>query len=130
MTFELMDGQPRYSLSFKGVILVEPSPLGCEFRDADSLDDGFEIAGVRRREEDTTWESVGGETAEGRNRYNELVVGLIESASPSRSLTLVFRAYDDGAAFRYVIPEQGNLGDFVITDETTGFHFAGDYTSW
>jgi glucan 1,4-alpha-glucosidase len=48
VTFELRDGQPRYSLSFEEATLVEPSPLGFEFRDADSLDDGFEIAGVRR----------------------------------------------------------------------------------
>ncbi|WP_227378885.1 glycoside hydrolase family 97 catalytic domain-containing protein [Haladaptatus halobius] len=130
VTFELRDGQPRYSLSFEGATLVEPSPLGFEFRDADSLDDGFEIAGVRRREENTTWEPVWGETAEVRNRYRELVVGLVESASPSRSLTLIFRAYDDGAAFRYVLPEQENFGDFIITDEKTGFRFAGDYTSW
>lgn len=130
ITFELMDGSPRYSVSFEGSTLVEPSPLGFEFRNADSLDGCFEITGVRRRERDTTWKPTWGETAEVRNRYNELVVGLVESTALSRSLTLVFRAYDDGAAFRYVLPEQENLGEFVITNEKTGFHFAGDYTSW
>ena len=55
---------------------------------------------------------------------------LEESASPRRRLTLLFRAYDDGAAFRYVLPEQESLGAFEIVKENTEFHFPADMKAW
>ena len=40
------------------------------------------------------------------------------------------RAYNDGIAFRYDLPEESGLGQFVLTDELTEFHFADDYRCW
>lgn len=130
VTFALVESEPRYSLSYCGEILIEPSPLGFEFRSADPLDGDFELSGVQRRSEDTTWKPIWGETAEVRNHYTELTIGLVEADNPSRSLTLVFRAYNDGAAFRYILPEQDGLNEFAITREKTRFAFADDYTAW
>ena len=45
-------------------------------------------------------------------------------------MELVFRAFDDGVGFRYVLPEQPNLGRFDIMSEETEFRFAGDHTTW
>ncbi|WP_224448144.1 glycoside hydrolase family 97 protein [Haloprofundus salilacus] len=128
--FSVGGGRPRYAVQYEDRQVIRPSPLGFQFRDVPSMTDGFAISGVERNGADETWEPVWGTKSEIRDNYNELIVGLQESSSPGRSLTLVFRAYDDGVGFRYVLPEQENLGEFAITNETTGFRFAGDYTTW
>ena len=130
VAFALREGTPHYSVRYAGRTIVEPSVLGYEFRDADPLCSGLRVTGIETRGENTTWEPVWGETEEVRNHYNELAVGLGEPGADGRSLTLLFRAYDDGAAFRYVLPSQDDLGEFTITDEKTEFEFADDYTCW
>jgi alpha-glucosidase len=40
------------------------------------------------------------------------------------------RAYDNGVAFRYDLPQVSGLGNFVLTRELTEFRFAGDYRCW
>ena len=42
----------------------------------------------------------------------------------------MFRVYDDGVGFRYEVPEQPNLKDFVILDELTEFSLNQDFSSW
>jgi alpha-glucosidase len=45
-------------------------------------------------------------------------------------LRLTFRAYNEGAALRYTVPEQDALKSFVISAEKTQFCFAGDHTAY
>lgn len=45
------------------------------------------------------------------------------------TLKIVFRAYNDGLAFRYVVPETEKQS-VEIKQELTQYNFAGDYTSW
>ena len=40
------------------------------------------------------------------------------------------RAYDDGVAFRYLVPEQANLKELRILNESTQFTFAKDARAW
>ena len=76
------------------------------------------------------WRPVWGEYRTIRNRYRELTIDLREGSSPRRSLQLVFRVFDDGFAFRYVLPRQRAIDEFAITEEDTEFRFAGDFTAW
>ena len=48
---------------------------------------------------------------------------------PSR-LDLVFRAFDDGAALRYVLPQQPGLDRVEILSEDTRFRFLADHKAW
>lgn len=128
--FALREGTPTYAVSYDGQSLIDRSSLGFEFEDTPPLGDDMVVTGIRRRSTDTTWEPVWGTTDSVRNHYNELAVGLAERYEPGRSLTLLLRVYDDGVAFRYVLPEQEGLEEFAITDERTTFRFADDYTCW
>lgn len=53
---------------------------------------------------------------------------LADGRQPTRKLEIVARAYKDGVAFRYVIP-QGSTLEGTVEDQTE-FHFAGDYQAW
>jgi alpha-glucosidase len=81
-------------------------------------------------ERDTSYELVIGKTRQARDRYRELHVSMKESVAPHRRLELVFRAYDDGVAFRYILPDQEAISSFDIVRENTEFHFAGDMKVW
>lgn len=70
----------------------------------------------------------------------------LECTSPSRFVTvgfsngadgmcwwligLVFRAYDEGAAFRYIVPEQDGADGFEIVRELTEWRFPGKCCGW
>jgi alpha-glucosidase len=119
-------GVPRYEVRFHDRVAIAPSPLGLALAEQ-PLQDGFVQAGVTRSGSDTTWRMVAGKAAVASDHYNELAVVLKESRAPGRRLELVFRAYDDGAAFRYRLPPQPGLDVVAIRAELTQFNFAGDY---
>ena len=79
---------------------------------------------------DTTWRPVYGERAEVRDQYNQLVLDLQERGESRLRLQLVLRAYNEGVAFCYVIPEQPSTNQWTITGERTEFRLDDDYTAW
>ncbi|MBD3349646.1 MAG: glycoside hydrolase family 97 protein [Candidatus Eisenbacteria bacterium] len=130
LVFSLDEGAPGYSVSRDGREVIRPSRLGYRLRGAPPLEGGFAPAGTSRRSFDEVWRPVWGKASEARNHYNELEVRLRESGPPGRELSIVFRAFDDGVAFRYRVPRQTGLPAVEIADELTEFRFAGDHTTW
>jgi alpha-glucosidase len=65
-----------------------------------------------------------------RDHHRELRVRVAETAAPRREFAVVFRAFDDGVAFRYELPAQPALGDFAMMDELTEFALAEDAKAW
>ncbi|WP_435156538.1 glycoside hydrolase family 97 catalytic domain-containing protein [Haladaptatus sp. DFWS20] len=130
MTVDISDGVPRYSVINDGTTVIDQSSLGFEFQNQDAFHDGVTVTGSERSTTDTSWTPVWDQYDEIDERYRELRVGLQETDDEGRALTLEIRAFDDGVGFRYVFPEDGGFGDFVITAERTQFAFAGDYTAW
>ncbi|WP_456867427.1 glycoside hydrolase family 97 protein [Galbibacter sp. BG1] len=130
ISFSLESGAPSYSVTHGEKTVLNPSKLGFVFKNADSLNTNFEIAGIKERTFDDTWEQVWGEKKEIRNNYNELVVELQEKDEAKRKLNIEFRAFDDGVAFRYVFPEQGIKDSIFIMDELTTFNLKDDGKAW
>ncbi|HZP01712.1 MAG TPA: glycoside hydrolase family 97 protein [Terriglobia bacterium] len=113
-----------YRVSYKGNQILMDSPLGLDFEGMRALDRDFEIAGSEHESHDSTWENPLGTRRKVRDHYNQLTVSLRERRTPGRRVDLVFRAYDEGVAFRYFLPRQENLGKFTLLTENTGFYFA------
>jgi alpha-glucosidase len=123
-------GCPVYRVNYRGKPVLGESRLGLQFQGAAPLDAGFGLVRVTRSDADTTWKPVCGERSSIRDHYNQAVFELQEDAEPHRQLQVTFRAYDEGVAFCYTLPEQPGLKDFTISLEETQFHFTGDYTTW
>lgn len=121
---------PTYSVTFQGKPVVEDSPLSLEFRQGGTWGEGQEITGVHRDAHDEIYPLVAGKSSQARDHYHQMIVALREIAEPHRKIELHFRAYDDGAAFRYFIPEQDLLRQFEILAERSEFRFPADYTCW
>ncbi len=128
--FLTTDGTPAYSVHYQDQIAIDTSRLGFTLKDAPPLRNGFEVVELKTSSFDETWKPVWGERIIIRNHYQELSVSLREKAEPSRLLNLIFRAYDDGVAFRYLIPEQEGISpNFVIMEEHSEFQLNGDHTA-
>lgn len=58
---------------------------------------------------------------ESHGKYNALLANFMQNGSLGRLLTIEARAYDDGIAFRWVIPNSTPLRELLIADEAVEF---------
>lgn len=123
-------GAPRWQVDRGGTAALDWSPLGLTLLNGRPLERGFRMTASARTGHDETYSLVIGKTKRARDNYRALQVTLRENTAPGRVLLLHFRAYDDGAAFRYDIPSQDSLAAFDITRENTEFHFPRDLKAW
>lgn len=129
-TVDLIDGEPTYSVTYDEQVVIDESTLGFEFAHQASFGEGVRVTGSERSSHDETWEPLWDQYDEIRDQHEELRIGLEETASPGRALTLELRAFDDGLGFRVVFPKASGFGEFTITQECTQFAFADDSTAW
>ncbi|MGC2656755.1 MAG: glycoside hydrolase family 97 N-terminal domain-containing protein, partial [Bryobacteraceae bacterium] len=123
-------GQLMYQVSYQGKPVLEPSVLGLELQDQPPLGAQMQIASVRTDRIDETYTIPAGKSNPVRNRCNTLSVSLQETTRPHRKLTIEARAYDDGVAFRYLVPDQGTANEIRIVNEKTQFHLSKDATTY
>lgn len=130
VTFSLNDkGTPVYQVDYKGKTVINPSTLGIELAEENSLMDMFRINKTSTSSFDENWQPVWGEEKEIRNHYNELFIEM-EKPSNGRYMNLRFRVYNDGVGFRYEFPQQKYLPYFVVKAEHTQFAMTGDHKAW
>ena len=123
-------GTPVYQLALADKVVLRPSRLGIELKDAPGFVTGFVVEKVEPSSADETWSPVWGEVKQIRNHYNELAVTLRQPDVADRRLVLRFRLFDDGLGFRYEIPEQKGLNYFTVSDEKTEFTLTGDHKAF
>jgi alpha-glucosidase len=121
------DGQPVYSLGYRGQQLLRPSARGFLFERYQHLGPGTTLREVGRRSGEDRYTPPAGKTSSARDRYNELTVEFLETGAPKRRFEVVFRAYDGGLAFRYRIPDQSGLRELRLAGEDTQFLFPANY---
>ena len=147
--FESGEEGMRWSMSRDGRALVAPSRLGLKFvhngldsRSPDLAE--MKVVSCSRRSSDTSWQTKLYRRGNVRDRYNELEIDLVETEARvpvtrlgrtevvmvPRRLTMVFRAYDEGVAFRYIIPQQEAFDGFEIRDELTEWRFPSEAEAW
>lgn len=124
----VLEGTPMYSVSYEGKPFLLPSRLGFSLLGTTAMESLFEVTDIRKIEQRSTWKPVYGERSEYPDNYNQMTVALTEKLFPHRQLNIVFRAYNEGIAFRYELPAQKDLEKVVINSEHTEFSFP-QYTS-
>lgn len=129
VAFKLVHGTPYYSVVRNGEVLLNWSRLGLEFSQLPSLGSNLTLINTETTSFDETWEQPWGEEKSIRNHYNALKVQLQEGASKLK-YSILFKAYDDGVAFRYEFPKQAGIANIEITDELTEFNMIKDYQAW
>ncbi|WP_346858328.1 glycoside hydrolase family 97 protein [uncultured Draconibacterium sp.] len=125
-----VDNEISYSVSFNGEKIIDPSTHGFTFKQAPPLGNKLEVLSFKEYSTDETWTPVLKRFDRIRNNYKALQIETQETKFPQRKMTLEFRAFNDGIAFRTEFPEQFGERENVITDELTQFNFSGDFTCW
>jgi hypothetical protein len=115
-------GVPHYTVKHREHLLIDSSSMGFDFKDQPTLGQGLKVTDTRVSTFNETWEMPWGEQRHVVNHYNELIVHLEEAEAPSRKLSIIFRAFDDGIGFRYEISEQSGVDSLIIMDENTEFN--------
>lgn len=130
ITFILENGRPFYKVMRDDKTVIDTSGMGFEFRGDEPFMGPFRMKEAQLSGEYDRWEPVWGERSRIYNNYRKLLVTLEEKSGPGRILQLEFKAFDDGVAFRYIIPEQEGLSKLEITEELTSFRFTEDLSAW
>lgn len=125
-----VDGTINHSVYYKDKAIIIDSPFSLEFAQSVPYHFNFEVVDQRTNSVDESWEPVFGKHAQIRNNYNELRLVLKEDAFPGRNFELIYRAYDDGVAFRYHFPGEGTKEQLKLKHENTYYNFASDFTVW
>ena len=101
-----------YQVFFRGKPLITTSWMGLDIRDQEPVlgeNPGFMSSDAASNDKD---------------HYNSLVAKYMQNGSLGRRLDVEIRAYDNGVAFRYAIPQSNPIEDILIRDEATQFNFA------
>ena len=121
-------GQPQYEVSFKNSNIIGLSHLGFEAANELNLATGFKLIDTHTTQINEEWSAPWGENKQHSNHYNSLAVDLINKTGTQ--LTLFFRAYDEGIAFRYQYHIEG-VTEVILLDEYTAFNFVPkEATTW
>jgi len=121
--------RPYYIISRNGQEIVTPSHLGFQL-DKGVLGANMKMTGKRFAQNDETWLEVWGEEELVRNHYNELTVTFEEKKGDIRQMEVVFRVFNDGVGFRYIIPNKHNGNKYCLMDESTEITLAHDAKAW
>ena len=125
----IQSGRFFYEIKRDGKQIFKPSFLGFQLEDGD-LNNDFEIAGIDTTNHKEIWKQVWGEDEYIENHYHELIVHLVQTHEQKRKLDIIFRAFNDGIGFKYIIPQQSSVKNIVIKEENTEFALTHDAPAW
>lgn len=115
--------QLTYSISYRGNLLIDESPMGFELKDEEPMLGGFVVCQSPKVEKKIEeWSPVvRNKHAHVKIPYNALTLSLQEPAKQYRRMDVEWRVMDDGVAFRYTLFGTQMLGNRQVTREVTGF---------
>jgi alpha-glucosidase len=123
------NGPLTYSVSVDGTPILSDSKLGLKFQDGTTLGTYALLVNTEREASDTTRVDRLGKRLVVRDHHNEMRVSLGEATAGNRAFQIIVRAFDDGVAFRYVLPASPSAAsqDFVLVEDQTQFSFPRNY---
>tara|TARA_S200000501_G_scaffold379024_1_gene446683 strand:- start:69323 stop:71707 length:2385 start_codon:yes stop_codon:yes gene_type:complete len=119
-----------YEVFYLDKKIISNSKLGIVFKDRESPFTNSEVIDIKRKYHDEYWELPWGEVSKIRNNYNEAKITYANNKNFEVG-DLIFRAYDDGIAFRYYVKEGNEYSDSsVVINEMTEFNMVEDAEVW
>jgi alpha-glucosidase len=123
-------GKLIYSISFHGKAIVDQSALALELEGKPALGSDVQIVDATSSQGVDDYTLIAGKAGKIHEEYKSLTVQTKESDADGRLLTIEARAYNDGIAFRYVLPEQSTIKELRLKQEDTEFRISTDATTW
>ncbi|MCL1971469.1 MAG: glycoside hydrolase family 97 N-terminal domain-containing protein, partial [Endomicrobia bacterium] len=131
VTINLTDaGTVNYSAKLNGKPMILDSSLGINITGYADFTSGLEYKSARINTINETYEMISGKFSQHVNRAEELTITFVKD---SKEIQFVFRAYNDGMAFRYFIDDSGDsytAGTASNTGEITEFQLTPGSHLW
>jgi alpha-glucosidase len=125
-----VSGPLTYSVRVDGHDVMAPSKLGLKLQNGTQFGQKIELVKATHQSNDTTWQNPLGKRRTVRDQHNQLHLLLREQSADGQTFEVVFRVFNDGAAFRYELLSQPGLRSFVLQQELSEFSFAADFTCY
>lgn len=126
----IIDGRVYYEVRRLGRTIVGRSRLGFSLKGEGILGEDFRLVRKQEKKVNEVWETRWGEQREITNNFREVVFYLAEKTGKKRLMTLRFRVFDEGVAFRYELPPQPRFQRLIVLEELTEFNFDLNSQVW
>ena len=127
LSFEIIDGEAFYSINKDDKSVIKKSKLGILLENKLNIGKNLEIIKVSTSSNNSSWSPDFGEFDEIIDNYKNLDVSL---SNGEINFNIVFRAYNDGVAFKYHVPNQSGITNYNVIDEYSEFNLNSDDTAW
>jgi alpha-glucosidase len=115
-----------YEVKYKDKQVMNPSALGLELETGRVLGESVRIQAHQFSEGVDQYKLVHGRTAFVSEKYNAVVLEIVEDRFGSRKMNIEARAYNDAVAFRYLVPQQPALIEYRLKSEKTEYRLSKD----
>ncbi len=121
------NGQPVYSITYKGGVVLEDSPLGLITNAGDfSTNMIFENSSTSKVQDQYTQTKI----KQSQVSYTANTLNCLFTNAKKQKITILFQVSNNNIAFRYELPSWGETKACVVTEETTGYRFPSTTTTF
>lgn len=129
ITFSLDNsGVAQYSVKYADEVIIKNSSLGFNLKEIANFDQNYEIESSDTSTFYEVWKPILGQYKNITNHYKQLKVNLL--SKDGNKISLYFKAFNEGVAFRYEVQKAGQNNSVNILAEKTIFNLAGNHKAW
>lgn len=121
------DGTAFYSVTYKGGIVLEDSPLGLITNAGDFTTNMNFVSSTTAKVEETYHQT---KIKQSEVNYNANTLNCVFSNAKQQKIAVLFQVSNNNIAFRYELPAWGDTKVCVVSEEKTGFRFPSSTTTF
>lgn len=127
LNVRVQDGKPLYSVTYKGKIMLEDSPLGLTTNEGD-FSTGMKYLGKEEGRVDKNYSED--KIKKSQIQYRASRLSCTFENAQKKQIKIVFQVSNNDIAFRYELPVWGERMSCVVEKEATGFNFPASTTTF
>lgn len=117
----VVDDQITFSITHNGTEILSPSPISMTLQNGEVLGGKAKVSRVTRGATDKVIPSPLYKKSEVIDVHNELTIEF------QKNYKLIFRAYNEGLAYRFVTTRKGEI---IVVNEEASYQFPQDFMTW
>lgn len=124
------EGAPEFHMAYNSYPVIERGIVGIELAESGLLSMSLNINNIQSSQYDEEYPIYAGKTSEARNHYNEKVFEFQETNGKGRKFQIIFRLFNDGAAYRLIVPYQDGIKNYNVKNEQNAIRFPDETVFW
>ena len=125
-TLKINKGKADYSIAYKKNTLIANSSLNLDIEGMGMIQNAFIIHSPVYKEVNETYKLVVGKASVVNDHYRQAIVSIGDKMNKNNRFDIEVRIFNDGVAFRYLLPKQNGRSSFTLLEEQTQFRFTED----